>query len=146
MARLRDLKWDDYGIDKFRYQELRYFCLQYPAKLKGAEYTVQSSSVSGGRRPSGISRPTEAAAVRNVARQERAQRDLDQICSAAKWAASAGGFRDAWRSIVEHVAYKKPFDTLDVPFSVADFYGIRRAFYYALDCLQQTGALPQGFP
>ena len=30
--RLRDLTWDDYGISRERYQELKHFCLQYKAK------------------------------------------------------------------------------------------------------------------
>ena len=30
--RLRDMTWDDYGISRHRYQELKAFCLQYYEK------------------------------------------------------------------------------------------------------------------
>lgn len=30
--RLRDMTWDDYGISRHRYEELKAFCLQYEEK------------------------------------------------------------------------------------------------------------------
>lgn len=42
--RLRDLTWGDYGISHERYQELKYYCLQYKAKRAMADSLTDASA------------------------------------------------------------------------------------------------------
>ena len=145
---LRVLTWKDYGISKERRKELEGFCLQYRQKKKEAKRlgdyalaAVKTESIGGS---SGISRPTETAALRHYSRSERAIKDCRMIEEAAMWAAEAGGYRKTWRAILRNVTDGVGFDNLvglyEIPYSVADFYGIRRAFFYRLDRLQHGTA------
>ncbi len=141
---LRSLTWEDYGISKGRYKELQGFCLQYRQKKKDAKRlgdyalaAVNTEAIGGG---SGISRPTETAALRHYRQSERAIRDCRMIEESAMWAASAGGYKRAWRAILRNVTdgigYDKLVSLYEMPFSSPDFYGVRRAFFYRLDQLQ----------
>lgn len=143
--RLRALTWDDYGISKGRYKELQGFCLQYREKkrdaadIEGYALAVAEGGGGGGNR---ISKPTETAAIRHYLQSKRAIRDCRIIEEAAMWAANAGGYKKAWRAILRNVTDGVGYDTLlaafDLPFSVADFYGARRAFFHRLDQLQRN--------
>ena len=143
---LRNLTWDDYGISRERYQELKHFCLQYQDKKRRASmlggYDIPAVNMEGtGGHTGGVSSPTERAAIRNYQKAERALRDCRMIEEAALWATAAGGYQKSWRAILravsEGVGYDKIITRYSIPFSVADFYAIRRAFFWRLDELQQ---------
>ena len=142
---LRNLTWDDYGISKDRYQELKHFCLQYQDKKRRASmlggYDIPAVNIDGVGGHTGPTSPTERAAIKNYTKAERALRDCRMIEEAALWAAAAGGYRKSWRAILravsEGVGYDRIITRYAIPFSVADFYAIRRAFFWRLDCLQQ---------
>ena len=145
--RLRKLTWDDYGISRGRYKELQGFCLQYREKKREAadleSYAVVVANSGGGSGGSSkISRPTETAAIRHYLKSKQAGKDCRMIEEAAMWAANAGGYKKAWLAIIRNVADGAGYDTLlaayDLPFSVADFYGARRAFFHRLDQLQRN--------
>ena len=145
--RLRALTWEDYDISRGRYKELQGFCLQYrEKKRKAADLEAYALAVAngGGGGSSKISRPTESAAIRHYQESKQAIKDCRMIDEAAMWAASAGGYKRAWRAILRNVTDGTGYDLLrgmyEVPFSVADFYGVRRAFFHRLDQLQRNDA------
>ena len=45
--RLRNMTWDDYGISKHRYQELKAFCLQYEEKKNKIRYGLSAVQYDG---------------------------------------------------------------------------------------------------
>ena len=149
---LRSLTWEDYGISKGRYKELQGFCLQYRQKKRDAkrlgDYALAAVNTEAIGGSSGISRPTETAALRHYRQSERAIRDCRMIEESAMWAASAGGYKRAWRAILRNVTDGIGYDNLvglyELPFSNADFYGIRRAFFHRLDQLQQGESDSEG--
>ena len=144
---LRALTWDDYGISADRQKELKWFCRQYRSKRRKAHSRDYALAAVNYERltvgSSGLSSPTEAAAIRNYSRAERALRDCRIIEEAAMWAADSSGYkiRNLWRAILKNVTEGTGYDALlahyDISFLAApDFYSILRLFYYRLDQLQ----------
>lgn len=116
-VRLRNLTWDDYGISKERYRELRYFCLQYKEKRK-------------------------KAGVPGEAKKEKLLKDVRIIEEAAMWAASVSGYNKAWHLILRSVTEDIGYDLIlaryaFVPYTKTDFYAVRRAFFHRLNILQE---------
>jgi len=143
--RLRDLTWDDYGISRERYQELKHFCLQYKAKRAETDSLTDASApairydkIGSGGGFGGS--PTETAAIRHAMRTEKARHDCRIIEESAMWAAAAAGYRHIWKallvSVSEGLSYTQTMRRCGLPFGSTDFYGIRRAFFYRLDVLQ----------
>lgn len=129
--RLRDMTWEDYGISKYRYRELKAFCLQYHEKLKELSYGLTSAGDDVNIRSGKIGRPTESQAIRNA----RYSKDTGMIEQAAI-AASAEIYPWILASVTEDFSY----DELEghtklgrIPVCKKDFYGIRRKFYAVLD-------------
>ena len=135
--RLRSFTWDDYGISKGRYMELQGFCIQYRQKKKDvkriSDYALALAAVTEAE-------AAEGAALRRYQWAERAMCDCRMIEEAAMWAADAGGYKSAWQAILRNVTdgigYDNLVDAYKIPFSVADSYGMRRAFFHRLDQLQ----------
>lgn len=145
--RLRSITWEDYGISEERRRELKYFCLQYREKKKAilapGDYGLRAVSFDGigSSAIGGTSNPTEALAIRNYLRSEKARRDCNLIEASAIWAANAGGYPRAWRailvSVTEGLGYEDILGRYVVPYGKTDFYAVRRAFYHRLDELQK---------
>lgn len=115
-TRLRNISWEDYGISKERYRELRYFCLQYKEKRK-------------------------KAGMPGEPKKEKLLKDVRIIEEAAMWAASISGYNKAWhlilRSVTEDIGYDLILAKYDfVPYTKTDFYAVRRAFFHRLNVLQ----------
>ena len=129
--RLRDMTWEDYGISKYRYRELKNFCLQYPEKKEQLSYGLTSVTGNGSGRSGKIGRPTELQAMHN----ERYSKDVMMIEQAAI-AASPDIYPWILASVTEDLNY---YDLLihtalgPVPINKADFYGYRRLFYSILN-------------
>lgn len=127
--RLRDMTWEDYGISKYRYRELKNFCLQYPEKKKQIQYGLMSHASSEGH--SGrIGRPTENQAINN----NGFLLDCSMIEEAAIEAAP-----DIYPWILASVTEDLSYEELDLrpelgraPLCRNDFYGLRRKFYAVL--------------
>ena len=146
--RLRNLSWEDYGIDKERYRELKHFCLQYKGKKKKAsaslDYNLPAVSLeSSGGHTGKVSKPVEDAAIKHMMRVEKYLRDCRMIEEAAMRAASTGGYRKAWRAILRSVTEGMSYESVllkyeSVPYSKTDFYAVRRAFFYILDEMQSS--------
>lgn len=141
--RLRNLSWEDYGIDKERYRELKHFCLQYKGKKKKAtatlDYDLPAVSLeSSGGHTGKVSKPVEDAAIKHTMKIEKYTRDCRIIEEAAMRSASAGGFEHYWRPILVSVTEGTTWEQLSarfdfIPWNRTDFYAVRRAFFYFLD-------------
>lgn len=128
--RLRNMTWEDYGISKFRYRELKAFCLQYPEKIEKVQYGLVSHEPTEGH--SGrISRPTENQAISNS--------PYIQDCLMIEQAAAAAS-REIAPWILVSVTEDLNYEELEyhpelgrIPINRFDFYGVRRLFYSILD-------------
>ena len=150
--RLRCLSWNDYGISKERYRELKFFCLQYKEKKKQAaaigEYGPRGGESSGGTSGGFVSKPTEEAAIKNVMKRERLLQDIRIIEEAAMRAANVSGYTRAWRLILRSVTEDIGFDRISllysfVPYTKTDFAAVRRVFFHYLDELQDEPESPE---
>ena len=78
--RLREMTWEDYGITRHRYEELRAFCLQYEEKKREI-----AKGTTGFRNHAAAARTgTEDPAKRAALRRRRHQKDLEMIEEAAR--------------------------------------------------------------
>lgn len=147
--RLRSLSWGDYQITEHRFRELKEFALQYDEKKRGVREATSCSTPTINLEPRGRSSyttsPTEAAAIRNILRTERLERDIFMIEDAAAFAADVAGYPDAAGIVLASITKGLGFDAIlawaaardvFVPWSSPDFYAVRRAAFYRLDRLQ----------
>lgn len=132
--RLRDMTWDDYGISKYRYQELKAFCLQYEEKRNKIKYGLSSVIHDGTTCSGGIGRPTEQQAINN----DRYLKDIRMIEEAAV-RANPG----IWKYILKSVTQGLPYEFIEyddhygrIPMCRRDFYATRRKFYAILNDLK----------
>lgn len=122
---LRNMKLSDYNISRAKYNELKYFCIQYAEKKQKLEsaYGLRAT-VNDGMPKGNLSGDTTAQeAVRNVMLQE----DLRLIEETAKKAAP-----EIYKWILKNVTEGTPYEWLDVPVGRRQFYEHRRYFFYLL--------------
>ena len=132
--RLREMTWDDYGISKHRYDELKSFCLQYDEKKSKINRDVGSMNYDGMPRGNYKGNPLESKAIRNV----MYQKDCEMIEQEAI-AASADLHQYILKSVTNDLSYR--FIEYDeklgrIPVGINEFYGYRRLFYHYLDMLK----------
>lgn len=139
--RLRNMNWDDYGISRHRYEELKAFCLQYEEKK--AKINRGISSVANDGMPKGNFKPNiiENMAIRNVIYQK----DCEIIEQAA---IAAGGDIGIHQYILKSVTNDLSYNFVEydeklgrIPVGRTDFYGYRRLFYYYLDSIKNGDKL-----
>lgn len=132
--RLRDMTWDDYGISKNRYKELKAFCLQYDEKKSRIRYgilSVQNDGIPGGNFKES---PVEKQAIENSV----FLKDVRMIEEAAIKADPA-----VWRYVLKSVVSGLPYECIEyddelgkIPMCRSDFYGTRKRFFSILNNLQ----------
>ena len=132
--RLRNLTWDDYGISKHRYDELKSFCLQYDEKKSKISRDMGSINYDGMPKGNFKGNPLENKAIRNV----MYQKDCEMIEQAAL-AASAELYQYILKSVTNDLSYR--FIEYDenlgrIPVGINEFYGYRRLFYHYLDMIK----------
>lgn len=132
--RIRNMTWDDYGISRHRYQELKAFCLQYDEKKSKISRSLSAVNYDGMPHGAGGGKGMEAQAIRNVTYQ----RDIEMIEQAAI-AANADLYPYIIKSVTNDLSY--PFIEYDdelgrIPVGGTEFYAIRRLFYHFLDELK----------
>lgn len=132
--RLRDMTWEDYGISKNRYAELKAFCLQYEEKKSKINRSVGAMNYDGMPKSNYKENSLEAKAIRNVMYQE----DCEMIEQAAI-ATSAEIYQYIIKSVTNDLSYR--FIEYDeklgrIPVGKTEFYAMRRLFYYYLDNLK----------
>lgn len=124
-VRKREMRLSDYNISRAKYNELKYFCMQYSekkheiAKNKGLKAVVND----GMPRASGVGHPTENMAVRNAMLQS----DIDLITMTAE---EADPEIAQW--LLKNVTEGIPYEWMDVPKGRRQFYESRRYFFYLL--------------
>lgn len=123
--RKRDLKLSDHNISKEKYNELRYFCLQYWSKKQEIEklYGTSGASSDGMPRASGCGNPTEKAALRLI----QLKGDIQMI---EQTAIEADPNLYTW--ILKSVTEGIPYENMDVPAGRRQFYEARRYFFCLL--------------
>lgn len=127
MSKQKDLNLEKYKISKYRYRELKYFCLQYDEKkqrlaaLRGLGAVTYSSEPHG----SGVSDPT---AVKTERAQQLAQ-DIELIEQTTMEVDSVN-----YRSLLANVTTANlPYEYLSPACGRRQFYEDRRKFFYLLD-------------
>lgn len=132
--RLRDMTWDDYGISRHRYQELKAFCLQYDEKKSKIKYGLSAVPYNGQPKLHGVGSQVERQAIDNTIYK----RDCAMIEEAAV-RANPG----IWKYIVRSVTQGLPYEFIKydnelgrIPMCKNDFYGTRRKFYAILNKLK----------
>ena len=134
MANVRTLNKDKYNINKFRFKELYYFCLQYDEwreslddmrnTLKGMQYSAMPSSGNPGD-------PTMKAAIECA--------EISKKCAVVDAAARAAD-PDLYEFLLYAVTHENiSFNLLkvqkDIPCERDRYYDSRRKFYFHLDKL-----------
>ncbi|RGZ00197.1 hypothetical protein [Clostridium sp. AM58-1XD] len=121
----RDMKLSDYNISRAKYNELKYFCMQYYEKRRELQSRYGLRAVISDGQPKGNlpGKPTESIAVENTI----LQRDIDLIERTAREADS-----DIYQWLMKNITEGVPYEWLDVPMNRTDFYCSRKYFFYLL--------------
>lgn len=129
--RLRDMTWEDYGISKNRYAELKAFCLQYEEKKSKIKYGISAAQYDGQPKAHSTGSQTERQAIDNM----HYAKDCAMIEEAAI-RANPG----IWRYIVKSVTLGLSYEFIEydneqgkIPMCRRDFYGTRKKFYAILN-------------
>ncbi|MBQ9701352.1 MAG: hypothetical protein IJV71_12120 [Lachnospiraceae bacterium] len=129
--RLRDKSWEDYSISKYRYQELKNFCLQYKEKLEKIQYGLSAYHMDGNGGGAGQSDPTSQSALIHAIYKK----DVDMIEHSAVEANP-----DIYMYILRSVTEDKSYEEIEydetygrIPCGKTDFYAYRRLFFSILD-------------
>lgn len=132
--RIRDYTWNDYGISKFRYQELKAFCLQYDEKKSKIKYGLNAIVNDGMPKGNTTGNPVESIAIENAA--------IERDCQMIEEAAIATN-PTIWKYILKSVTKDLPFELIEydeeygrITVGKTDFYGYRRLFFKKLHILK----------
>lgn len=132
--RLRDMTWEDYGISKNRYKELKAFCLQYDEKKSKIKYGLSAMQYDGQPKAHSTGSQVENQAIEN----EIYKKDCAMIEEAAI-RANPG----IWKYILKSVTLGIPYEFVEydeelgrIMMGKTDFNAHRRLFYYNLHCLK----------
>ena len=123
--RKRDMKLSDYNISRAKYNELKYFCMQYSEKKQELHKGYGLGAIANDGMPKGNlpGNPTEQAAIRNSV----LQKDVELIETTAMEADP-----DIYKWLLKNITEGIPYEWLDVPLSRSRFYDSRRYFFYLL--------------
>ena len=118
--RKRDMKLSDYNISRAKYNELKYFCMQYEEKKREIHNSYGLGAVVGDGMPGNA---VERVAIRNV----MLQKDVEMIEQTAMEADP-----DIYQWLLKNVTEGIGYDYLAVPMSRNRFYDSRKYFFYLL--------------
>lgn len=133
--RLRDMTWEDYGISKNRYKELKAFCMQYGEKKNKIQYginAVQQDGMPKGSRS--INSKVEEQAIENTIYLQ----DIRMIEEAAV-KTNPVIWKYILKSVTEDLSYELIMYDKEqgrIPEGKTEFYGYRRLFYHNLNKLK----------
>lgn len=121
----RDMKLSNYNISRPRYNELKYFCMQYHEKKRKLEHNYTLNSVWNDGQPRGNMPPniTEQKAMENL----RLRKEIELIEQTAKEADE-----EIYNSLLINVTEGVAYEYLDVPKGRRQFYESRKYFFYLL--------------
>ena len=120
-----DMKLSDYNISRAKYNELKYFCMQYNEKRRELEkgYGLKAAAHDGMPKGNTRGNPIENQAIRNT----MLRAEIELIEQTAIEAAP-----DIYQQLLKNVAEGIGYDYLDVPLSRNRFYDYRKYFFYLL--------------
>lgn len=123
--RKRDMKLSDYNISRAKYNELKYFCMQYEEKKRELQKGYGLNAVVSDGMPKGnlLGNPTESQAIRNAT----LQKDVELIEQTVREADP-----EIYKWLMKNITEGIPYEWLDVPMCRSDFYGVRKYFFYLL--------------
>mgnify|MGYP000023976886 FL=1 len=123
--RKRDMKLSDHNISRDKYNELKYFCLQYWQKKQEIDRNYGIDGFSQDRMPRGTSssNPTEKKALR-IAQLKRDTELIEQTAIEAD--------TEIYPWILKNVTSGVPYEYMDVPMGRRKFYEARRYFFFLL--------------
>ena len=123
--RKRDMKLSDYNISRAKYNELKYFCMQYEEKKRELHNGYGLGAVCSDGMPKGNlpGNPTERVAIRNA----QIQKDIELIEQTAMEADS-----EIYQWLIKNVTEGVPYEWLNAPKGRKQFYESRRFFFYLL--------------
>lgn len=127
--RKRDMKLSDHNISRDKYNELKYFCLQYWQKKQeidrnyGIDGFSQDGMPRGTSRGTSSSNPTEKKALR-IAQLKRDTELIEQTAMEAD--------AEIYPWILKNVTSGVPYEYMDVPMGRRKFYEARRYFFFLL--------------
>lgn len=124
-VRKRDMKLSDYNISRAKYNELKYFCMQYDEKKQELHRGYGLGAVISDGMPKGNlpGNPVERAAIHNAILQA----DIELVEQTALEADP-----DIYQWLIKSVTEGIPYEYMDVPLSRTKFYDSRRYFFYLL--------------
>lgn len=130
--RLRDKSWKDYEISKFRYRELKNFCLQYDEKKQKIQYGISAMRPDAqGGSSGGTGDPTSKLAMQHVGYLK----DIQIIESSAMETDKL-----LYPFLLKSVTQDLPYEAVEfderfgrIPYGKTDFYAYRRKFYHVLN-------------
>ncbi|MFR4439036.1 MAG: hypothetical protein ACLT46_03945 [Hungatella sp.] len=124
-VRKRDMKLSDYDISRTKYNELKYFCMQYNEKKQELHRGYGLGNVINDGIPKGNlpGNPVERTAIRNV----MLRADVELIEQTAMEADL-----EIYPWVLKNVTEGLPYEYMDVPINRTDFYCIRKYFFYLL--------------
>ena len=120
------LRLDGHGISREQFNELVWFCRQYPQKvkeLKAIRDGVTVSGCTGMPRGNTVGDPTSLRAMRAM----RLAQDVEDVEQAALEADAV-----LYRYVLKSVTQRVPYDRLGVPCGANQFYAARQRFFIAL--------------
>lgn len=124
-VRKRDMKLSDYNISRAKYNELKYFCMQYEEKKREIHNSYGLGAVVSDGMPKGNlpGNAVERVAIRNA----MLQNDVELIEQTALEADP-----DIYQWLLRNVTSGIPYEWLNVPAGRRQFYESRRYFFYLL--------------
>lgn len=128
-------KKNKYWIDKNRYYELKYFCLQYPLWERAYEELdgIRTSSVELVRTSEGMPRDYVALCA------EERSLYLDRMCVIEKAARDADPYLSSYilKAVTEGHTYDYLYSRLEIPCSRGTYYDRYRKFFWLLDQMRE---------
>ena len=124
-VRKRDMKLSDYNISRAKYNELKYFCMQYEEKKRELHKGYGLNAIVNDGLPKGNlpGNPVEGQAIRNAVLHA----DVDLIEHTAMEAGA-----DVYQWLIKNVTEGVPYEWLNVPSGRRQFYETRRYFFFLL--------------
>lgn len=121
----REMKLSDYNISTAKYNELKYFCMQYEEKKKELQMGYGLSAIANDGLPKGntTGNPTEQTAIRNT----MLQKDIELIEQTVIEADS-----NIYQWLIKNVTEGITYEYMNVPKGRKQFYESRRYFFYLL--------------
>lgn len=125
MPNSRDVSLNKYGISKWKYRELKYFCLQYNEKKQKAQDIIGLHGMINNGMPKStlVNLPVENQALKLTSLDD----DIKLIEQTALEAAP-----DICQCIIKSVTEGITYEYMAVPCGRKQFYEARRKFFYLL--------------